>query len=61
MESGQSRARTRAKSCAQCGLEISGKSFSLSDLFDIKKGTRLIKSAMKPGPLAFVSAIERQP
>jgi type I restriction enzyme M protein len=37
------------------------KSFSLSDLFDIKKGTRLIKSAMKPGPLAFVSAIERQP
>jgi type I restriction enzyme M protein len=34
------------------------KSFSLSDLFDIKKGTRLVKSAMKPGPLAFVSAIE---
>jgi type I restriction enzyme M protein len=34
------------------------KSFALSDLFEIKKGARLIKSAMKPGPLAFISAIE---
>ncbi len=34
------------------------KSFALSDLFDIKKGARLIKSAMKPGSLAFISAIE---
>ncbi|MGI8569007.1 MAG: restriction endonuclease subunit S [Methylocella sp.] len=34
------------------------KSFLLSDLFDIKKGKRLTKANMQPGPIPFISAID---
>ena len=40
-------------------LDVSSwRSFDLSELFDIKKGTRLVKSAMDAGSVPFVSAID---
>jgi hypothetical protein len=44
---------------AQVPLHTDGwKPFLLSDLFDIKKGKRLTKANMQPGPTPFISAID---